>query len=74
VSWLLLPDACVATIKLYQSRTKSPVVGSRDYRHVLHPCLAVIYLSPWLLRRFGLAARAISISRRIASGRPGLSG
>jgi hypothetical protein len=35
VSWLLLPDACVATIKLYPSRTKSPVVGSRDYRHVL---------------------------------------
>jgi hypothetical protein len=38
-----------------------------------NPCLAVIYLSPWLLCRFDLAARAISISRRIASGRPGLS-
>jgi hypothetical protein len=38
-----------------------------------NPCLAVIYLSPWLLCRFDLAARAISISRRIASERDGLS-
>ena len=33
--------------------------------------MAVIYFSP---RRFDLAVRAISIRRRIASGRPGLSG
>jgi hypothetical protein len=29
------PSACVATRKLYPSRTKSSVIGSRDYRHVL---------------------------------------
>jgi hypothetical protein len=28
-------DARVATIKLYPSRTKSSVIGSRGYRHVL---------------------------------------
>jgi hypothetical protein len=28
------PDAGVATIKLYPSRNKSSVIGSRDYRHV----------------------------------------
>jgi len=36
--------------------------------------LAVVYFSPRLLGRFDLAVRAISIRRRIASGRPGLSG
>src|SRR5262249_2026307 len=38
-----------------------------------NPCQAVIYLSPWLLCRFDLVASAISISRRIASERDGLS-
>jgi hypothetical protein len=32
------PDAGVATIKLYPSRTKSSVIGSRDFRHVLRIC------------------------------------
>ena len=36
--------------------------------------VAVVYLSPRLLCRFDLTVRAISIRRRIASGRPGLSG
>jgi len=35
VSWLLPPDARVATIKLYPSRAEPSVIGSRDYRHVL---------------------------------------
>ena len=33
-----------------------------------NPCLAVIYLSPWLLCRFDLALRALSI--RVESGEP----
>jgi len=36
------PDACVATIKLYPSRTKSSVIGSRDYRHVLQFPVATV--------------------------------
>ena len=36
--------------------------------------VAIVYLSPRLLCRFDLTVRAISIRRRIASGRPGLSG
>ena len=40
---------------------------------VIRP-VAVIYFSPRPLCRFDLAVRAISIRRRIASGRPGLSG
>lgn len=35
--WLFPPDACVATIKLYPSRAKSSVIGSRDYRLFRHP-------------------------------------
>jgi hypothetical protein len=35
---------------------------------------AAIYLLPRLLCRFDLVVKAISIRRRIASGRPGLSG
>jgi hypothetical protein len=48
---------------------------SSAYRHVsqIGPA-AVFYFSPWLLCRFDLVVRAISIRRRIASGRPGLSG
>jgi hypothetical protein len=44
VSWLLPPDACVATIKLYPSRNKSSVIGSRDYRHVLQSAQSVMHL------------------------------
>src|SRR5262249_46839829 len=36
-------------------------------------CVAIVYFSPRLLCRFDLAARALSISRRIASDREGLS-
>ena len=36
-------------------------------------CVAVVYFSPRLLCRFDLAVRAISIGRRIASDREGLS-
>jgi hypothetical protein len=31
---LATSGCCVATTKLYPSRNKSSVIGSRDYRHV----------------------------------------
>jgi hypothetical protein len=61
-------------MKLYPSRTKSSVIGSRDYRHVLQFVSWVVYFSPRLLCRFDLALRANSTSWRIASEREGLSG
>jgi hypothetical protein len=48
----LLPPGCfVATIKLYPSRTKSSVIGSRDYRHVPQSSVAVAYFFAVLVWR-----------------------
>jgi hypothetical protein len=62
---------CRAEIKLGSLSNRALLINNLfDVALFCNSCVAVVYFSP---RRFGLAVRAISIRRRIASGRPGLS-